>query len=73
MIHFRLEEYMKANHQIKKRQIGAIAIAMITGTGDHRNGNSTDLPFFDLVICFHILLQSEVDHFIPASHCIAML
>lgn len=24
---------MKANHQIKKRQIGAIAIAMITGTG----------------------------------------
>ena len=33
VIHFRLEEYMKANHQIKKRQIGAIAIAMITGTG----------------------------------------
>ena len=24
---------MKTNHQIKKRQIGAIAIAMITGTG----------------------------------------
>ena len=33
VIHFRLEEYMKTNHQIKKRQIGAIAIAMITGTG----------------------------------------
>lgn len=24
---------MKTNHQIQKRQIGAIAIAMITGTG----------------------------------------
>lgn len=33
VIHFRLEEYMKTNHQIQKRQIGAIAIAMITGTG----------------------------------------
>ena len=33
VIHFRLEEYMKANHQIKKRQIGAIDHAMITGTG----------------------------------------
>lgn len=33
VIHFRLEEYMKTNHKIQKRQIGAIAIAMITGTG----------------------------------------